>query len=81
MLEAAPWCLAAGISTTQPWMNVPGIGAAVVLTVDTGVPGAELAGTKAAAELASEIFSCREEFLPTADSVVPCVWLRSGDVW
>ena len=67
-LEEEPWCLAAGISTTQPWMNVPGIGASIVITVDAAVAGGAEQGARAACALATQIFDAREEFLPTPAS-------------
>ena len=56
-LEAEPWCLAAGISYTQPWMNLPDIGASVAITADTAVAGAVESAEAAAADLANGLFT------------------------
>lgn len=69
-LEAEPWCLAAGISYPQPWMNLAEIGAAVVITYDAAVSGARDKAEAAVSDLADRLFNAREEFMPVENSVV-----------
>lgn len=62
-LEEEKWCLSAGLSFTQPWLNVEGLGSTVVLTTD----GSDLAAVKAAVaaeELATFFWDAKETFLP-----------------
>lgn len=59
-LEADPRVLSAGIATVQPWLDVPELGSAVVVTTNDD---AELAG-RLCAELAMELWRRREEYLP-----------------
>lgn len=69
-LEAELWCLSAGISYPQPWMNLAGIGAAVVVTYDSAVSGARNKAEAAVSGLAERLFNAREEFMPVDDSVM-----------
>ena len=70
-LEEEPWCLAAGISYPQPWMNLRDIGCAIAITADTLQPGAVAKAEAAAADLAERLFAAKDEFLPVEGSVVP----------
>ena len=69
-LEALPWCLSAGISYPQPWMNLAEIGAAVVITYDTAISGARNKAETAVSDLAERLFNAREEFMPVDGSIV-----------
>jgi microcystin degradation protein MlrC len=59
-LEARPEVLTAGLATVQPWLDVPQLGSAVVVTTD-GQP--ELA-RQLSGEIAAELWRRREEYLP-----------------
>ena len=59
-LESDPRVLSAGIATVQPWLDVPELGSAVVITTDGD---AELA-TRLCTELSSELWHRRKEYLP-----------------
>jgi microcystin degradation protein MlrC len=68
-LEARPEVLAAGLATVQPWLDIPQLGSAVVVTTD-GRP--ELAADLAC-EVASELWRRRDEYLPELWSVEAAV--------
>eukprot|EP01052_Picozoa_sp_SAG31_P009911 SAG31_NODE_531_length_14413_cov_7.712659_13_plen_312_part_00 len=72
-LERQDWCLAAGISYPQPWMNLEDIGAAIAITADASIAGATSKAESAVANLAERLFDARHEFMPTEGSVVPYV--------
>jgi len=59
-LERRPDVLAAGIATVQPWLDIPELGSAVVVTTD-GQP--ELA-KRLCGELATQLWQRRREYLP-----------------
>lgn len=69
-LEAEPWCLSAGISYPQPWMNLAEIGAAVVVTYNTRARGARQKAEASVSNLAERLFNAREEFMPVDGSIV-----------
>jgi microcystin degradation protein MlrC len=66
-LEAMEWCLAAGLGTTQPWLDVTDLGFTFVIVADATVPGAVGLAEEKSAELARELWDSRDEFMPTAD--------------
>eukprot|EP00038_Savillea_parva_P009596 m.184596 g.184596 ORF g.184596 m.184596 type:complete len:553 (+) comp16182_c0_seq1:60-1718(+) len=70
-LEQEPWCLAAGLGTTQPWLNVPDLGATFVIVADDTVPGAVDKAQAKADELARQLWEARHQFMPSADSLLP----------
>jgi microcystin degradation protein MlrC len=70
-LEAMEWCLAAGLGTTQPWLDVTDLGFTFVIVADATVPGAVGLAEEKSAELARELWDSRDEFMPTADSLLP----------
>lgn len=59
-LEADPRILTAGLATVQPWLDIPDLGSAVVVTTDAD-PGLAI---DACGELANEVWRRREEYLP-----------------
>jgi microcystin degradation protein MlrC len=59
-LEARDGVLSCGIFPVQPWLDVPQLGSAVIVTTDND---AALAGT-ACAELAGEFWRRRDEYVP-----------------
>jgi microcystin degradation protein MlrC len=63
-LEAQPKVLAASLATVQPWLDVPELGTAVLVTTagDRGLAARE------AAQLADDVWARRREYLP---SLVP----------
>ncbi len=68
-LEARPEVLTAGIATVQPWLDIPDLGSAVVVTTD-GQP--ELAA-QLCRELADELWQRRREYLPELVSIEEAV--------
>jgi microcystin degradation protein MlrC len=64
-LEARPDVLTAGLATVQPWLDIPELGSAVVVTTD-GKP--DLADGFCR-EIASELWTRRREYLPELVSV------------
>jgi microcystin degradation protein MlrC len=60
-LEQRREVLAAGVATVQPWLDVPGLGSAVVVVTDGDAKLAE----SACAELARDLWNQREQYLPT----------------
>ena len=58
-LEARPGVLAAGLTTVQPWLDVPELGTSVLVTTDD-LP--ELAQQECE-RLASQVWDRREEYL------------------
>jgi microcystin degradation protein MlrC len=69
LLEAQRDVLAAGIATVQPWLDIPELGSAVVVTTD-GKP--ELA-LELCRNLADELWQRREEYLPELVSIEEAV--------
>jgi microcystin degradation protein MlrC len=59
--ETEPRVLCAGLATVQPWLDIPELGSAVLVTTD-GDPA--LAATLAS-ELGAEVWRRRREYLPT----------------
>jgi microcystin degradation protein MlrC len=59
-LESRPDVLAAGLATVQPWLDIPELGSAIVVTTDNDPQLAE----ELSRELASELWLRREEYLP-----------------
>ena len=71
-IEREEWCLAAGLSTTQPWLNVAKHGCNV-LVVALGAKHA--AAAAAAAEgMAATLWAARDEYLPQ-----PCGLLTASE--
>jgi microcystin degradation protein MlrC len=61
--------LTAGLATVQPWLDIPDLGSAVVVTTDNQPAlAAKLAG-----EIATELWSRREEYLPKLVTVEDAV--------
>lgn len=61
--------LSAGLATVQPWLDIPEMGSAVLVTADGN---AELAESKCR-ELADEVWQHRREYLPTLTPVAEAV--------
>lgn len=59
-LERQPEVLAAGLATVQPWLDIPELGASVVVTTDNQPQAARAA----CQEIASEVWRRRREYLP-----------------
>ena len=59
-LERQPEVLAAGLATVQPWLDIPDLGASVVVVTDNNPELAQ----QACAELAGEVWRRRREYLP-----------------
>ncbi len=59
-LESQPAVLSAAVTTVQPWLDIPQLGSAALVTTDGD---AELA-LSACTELADELWRQREEYLP-----------------
>ena len=70
-LEAEPWCLGAGVSTTQPWLNVTDLGNTFVIIADSAVEGAVAKAEMVAKELSQEFWDAREQFMPSGKSLLP----------
>jgi microcystin degradation protein MlrC len=68
-IEARREVLAAGLATVQPWLDIPDLGSAVVVTTDNEP---QLAATLAS-EIALELWSRREEYLPELLSIEDAV--------
>jgi microcystin degradation protein MlrC len=68
-LESQPNVLAAGLATVQPWLDIPQLGSAIVVTTDNNPQlAAELCR-----EIAAELWRRREEYLPELVSVEDAV--------
>ena len=68
-LEARPEVLTAGLATVQPWLDVPQLGSAVIVTTDGRPDLAE----QACREIAAELWSRRAEYLPELTSIEDAV--------
>jgi microcystin degradation protein MlrC len=68
-LEADRCILAAGLATVQPWLDIPELGSSVLVVTDGDASLAESAG----AELASELWRRRRDYLPELVSVEDAV--------
>ncbi|HJT77512.1 MAG TPA: M81 family metallopeptidase [Gemmataceae bacterium] len=68
-LEARPGVLAAGLATVQPWLDIPELGSAVVVTTDgdAGLARAECA------RLAADVWERRRDYLPELTGVEEAV--------
>ncbi len=64
-LEARPEVLAAGLASVQPWLDVPQLGSAVVVTTDNQPKLAR----QYCREIATELWNRREEYLPELWSI------------
>lgn len=64
-LEQRPEVLAAGLATVQPWLDIPGLGSAALVTTD-GRP--DLAASLAT-EIAADLWRRRREYLPELTSI------------
>jgi microcystin degradation protein MlrC len=70
-LETETWCLAAGLGTTQPWLNATELGATFVIVADASIDDSvEMAEAKAA-DLGRELWEARHQFMPSGDSLLP----------
>jgi microcystin degradation protein MlrC len=68
MLEASPHVLTAGVSTVQPWLDIPELGTAVLVAADD----ADLAYSSCA-RLASHVWQRRHDYLPQLVPVADAV--------
>jgi len=68
-LEARPEVLTAGLATVQPWLDVPQLGSAVIVTTDGQPDLAE----QASRDLAAELWQRREEYMPELWSIEDAV--------
>jgi microcystin degradation protein MlrC len=64
-LEARPEVLAAGLATVQPWLDIPQLGSAALVTTDHRPELAE----SLCREIATELWQRREEYLPELVSI------------
>ena len=75
--EKQPWCLGAGVSTTQPWLDVPEFGSAVVVSAAPAAGTAEAAATArtrcidAAEGLARLLVDGRDDYMPQGSTLMP----------
>jgi microcystin degradation protein MlrC len=67
--EADPRVLTAGLATVQPWLDIPELGSAVVVTTDNDP---ELAATSAR-RLAAEVWERRRDYVPDLVDVADAV--------
>jgi microcystin degradation protein MlrC len=74
-LESRPEVLTAGLATVQPWLDVPQLGSAVIVTTDGRPDLAE----QAASGVASELWRRREEYLPQLWSIEDAVRLAHAN--
>ncbi len=58
--EADPRVLAAGLATVQPWLDIPDLGAAVVVVTD----GSPELGQQLCTAMAQHVWDCRRDYLP-----------------
>lgn len=68
-LEQRPEVLAAGLATVQPWLDIPGLGSAALVTTD-GQP--DLAAS-VCTEIAADLWRRRREYLPELTSIADAV--------
>lgn len=59
-LEATPGVLSAGLATVQPWLDIPELGTAVVVTTNNDLDAA----TRYANEIADAVWDRREDYMP-----------------
>ena len=69
-LEKEPWCLSAGLGTTQPWLNVEDLGATFLIVSDATVPEARETGQCVAEELATKLWEARDQYMPSGNSLL-----------
>jgi microcystin degradation protein MlrC len=74
-LESRREILTAGIATVQPWLDVPDLGSAVVITTAGDEPLAE----SLCAELAAELWRHREAYLPELAPLAEAVALAHAN--
>jgi microcystin degradation protein MlrC len=67
--EADPRILTAGLATVQPWLDIPNLGNAVVVTT----AGDEALARSRCAELAAEVWQRRREYVPEIVEVADAV--------
>jgi microcystin degradation protein MlrC len=70
-LESEPKVLSAGIATVQPWLDIPDLGSAVIVTTDNDPALAQ----QACEQLAHELWERRREYLPEMHSIADAVAL------
>ena len=68
--EEAPWCLSAGLGTTQPWLNVADLGATFVVVCDGTLPEARRLGRRTTEELATKLWEARGQYMPSGNSLL-----------
>jgi microcystin degradation protein MlrC len=68
-MESQPRILSAGLATVQPWLDIPDLGAAVVVVAD----GEQSLAHSLCGELAEEIWRRRREYLPELVPVAEAV--------
>jgi microcystin degradation protein MlrC len=73
--EADPRVLSAGLATVQPWLDIPELGSAAVVTT---VGDADLAQARCA-ELAGEVWRRRTDYLPELVDVAEAVRQAHGE--
>lgn len=73
--EADPRVLTAGLATVQPWLDIPGLGNAVLVTT----AGDEPLARSLCAELADEVWQRRHEYLPELVDVADAVRLAHAE--
>lgn len=67
--EARDEVLTAGLATVQPWMDIPDLGSAVLVTTD----GDEQLARDLCGQLASELWQRRQEYMPELASIKDAV--------
>jgi microcystin degradation protein MlrC len=73
--EADPRVLCAGLASVQPWLDIPGMGNAVLITT----AGDEALAKSLCAELAGEVWRRRREYLPELMDVAEAVRLAHAE--
>jgi microcystin degradation protein MlrC len=68
-IESRPEVLTAGLATVQPWLDIPDLGSAVVVTTN----GDPSLAKQLAGEIAAELWGRREEYLPELVTVEDAV--------
>jgi microcystin degradation protein MlrC len=69
VLEGRPEVLTAGLATVQPWLDIPQLGSAVVITTDNRPDLAE----QFSHEIATELWQRRDEYIPELVSMEEAV--------
>jgi microcystin degradation protein MlrC len=73
--EADPRVLCAGLASVQPWLDIPGLGNAVLVTT----AGDEALAKSMCAELSAEVWLRRREYLPELVDVADAVRLAHAE--